>query len=427
MATSFIYKSIDEHGQIKEGIFDAETEREVVQFLRMKNLRPIKVETQGNTKNKNAKKSNKKSNRRANSSTNDKSILNADIKMFRRKPKTKDIIVFCRQLYTMLNAGMPLISGLEVLEEQSENDILKETIEIITDEVKRGKMLSATMKEFPKVFPSLLVNMIQAGEMTGNLDDVLFKMSVHYEKEDKINKKIKSAMIYPIVLAVIATLAVIFMLTFVMPTIVGMFTGSGVELPLITRIVLGFSDAITNYWYLFIAAIVGIVFSYKNIIKTKSGKRAKDNFILHIPIIKKQTIKIMTSRFIRTLSTLIGSGIPILRALETSADVTNNSILIEGIESVSEDIKRGKSLSVLLGNLQLFPKMTVSMINIGEETGSLEDMLAKTADYYDDELEASLEKLVALVEPLGILFMALIIGFIVIAMMLPMFDMYQTI
>ena len=422
MTTAFVYKSIDERGKIKEGIFEAGNEKEVIQFLRNKNLRPLKIESKGNAKNKNAKKSNK----RTSSSTNDKSILSAEIKIFRKKPKTKDIIVFCRQLYTMLNAGMPLISGLEVLEEQSENDILKETVGNVTDEVKKGKMLSATMKEYPKIFPSLLINMIQAGEMTGNLDDVLFKMSVHYEKEDKINKKIQRAMIYPIVLAVIATAAVIFMLTFVMPTIVGMFTGSGVELPLITRIVLGFSNAVTNYWYLFIIGIVAIVFTYKSIVKTKKGKRAKDNFMLHIPIIKKQIIKIMTSRFIRTLSTLIGSGIPILRALETSADVTNNTILIEGIESVSEDIKKGKSLSVLLGDLQLFPKMTVSMINIGEETGSLEDMLAKTADYYDDELEASLEKLVALVEPLGILFMALIIGFIVIAMMLPMFDMYQT-
>jgi type IV pilus assembly protein PilC len=305
--------------------------------------------------------------------------------------------------------------------------VLKETIAVITDDVKKGEMLSVSMKRYPKIFPELLTSMFKAGEMTGNLDDVLNKMSVHYDKENRINTKIKRAMIYPIVLSVIAIAAVVFMLIFVLPTIVGMFTGTGVELPLVTRIVLSISDAIKNYWYIFIAVIAGTIFIYKQSIKTKSGKRAKDKFVLSIPFIKKQTIKIVTSRFIRTLSTLLGSGIPILQALETSAIVTNNEVLIEGIESVSEDIKKGESLSYLLGKLDIFPKMTVSMINIGEETGALEDMLAKTADYYDDELEASLEKLVALVEPLGILFMGLIIGFIVIAMMLPMFDMYQTI
>ncbi|MDM8534734.1 type II secretion system F family protein, partial [Clostridiaceae bacterium HSG29] len=237
MTTSFVYKSINEHGNIKEGIFEAENEREVIQFLRTKNLRPLSVDNKKNSKNKSTKKSNIKTN----NTTNDKSILSSEIKIFRKKPKTKDIIIFCRQLYTMLNAGMPLISGLEVLIEQSENSILQETIDNITDEVKKGKMLSATMREYPKIFPSLLINMIQAGEMTGNLDDVLFKMSVHYEKEEKINKKIQRAMIYPIVLAVISIVVVIFMLTFVLPTIVSMFTGTGVELPLITRIVLNIS------------------------------------------------------------------------------------------------------------------------------------------------------------------------------------------
>ncbi len=405
MVKLFNYKAVDANGVVLEGIYEAESENEVIKFLRNNNQKPLKIKS-------------KESNN---------SLLNTEIKMFEKKPKTKDIIIFCRQLYTMLNAGMPLISGLDVLTEQSENKILRETIKVVTEDVKKGKMLSTAMKNFPKIFPSLLVNMVQAGEMTGNLDDVLNKMSIHYDKENRINTKIKRAMIYPIVLSVIAIAAVVFMLIFVLPTIVGMFTGTGVELPLVTRIVLSISDAIKNYWYIFIAVIAGTIFIYKQSIKTKSGKRAKDKFVLSIPFIKKQTIKIVTSRFIRTLSTLLGSGIPILQALETSAIVTNNEVLIEGIEGVSEDIKKGESLSYLLGKLDIFPKMTVSMINIGEETGALEDMLAKTADYYDDELEASLEKLVALVEPLGILFMGLIIGFIVIAMMLPMFDMYQTI
>ena len=419
MTTAFSYKAIDMHGVTQDGIYEAESESEVLRFIRSNGQKPLKIEN--NSKSKKSTKNESKSKEKVEFS------LNSEIKIFRKKPKIKDIIIFCRQLYTMLNAGMPLISGLEVLIDQSENAILRETIDEVTENVKKGKMLSESMGEFPKVFPPLLVNMIQAGEMTGNLDDVLDKMSVHYDKENRINTKIKRAMIYPTVLVFIATAAVVFLLTFVMPTIVGMFTGTGIELPLVTRIVLSVSDVVKYYWYIILAIIIGIVFIYKQMIRTKSGKRARDKFVLSIPVIKKQTIKIVTSRFIRTLSTLIGSGIPILQALETSAEVTNNEVLIEGIQNVSEDIKKGESLSYLLGNLDIFPKMTVSMIKIGEETGALEDMLAKTADYYDEELEASLEKLVALVEPIGVLTMGLVIGFIVIAMMLPMFDMYKTI
>ena len=419
MTTAFSYKAIDMHGVTQDGVYEAESESEVLRFIRSNGQKPLKIEN--NSKSKKDTKNEPKSKDKVEFS------LNSEIKIFRKKPKTKDIIIFCRQLYTMLNAGMPLISGLEVLSDQSENAILRETIDEVTENVKKGKMLSESMGEFPKVFPPLLVNMIQAGEMTGNLDDVLDKMSVHYDKENRINQKIKKAMIYPTVLMFIATAAVVFLLTFVMPTIVGMFTGTGIELPLVTRIVLSVSDVVKHYWYIITAIIIGIVFIYKQMIRTKSGKRVRDKFVLSIPVVKKQTIKIVTSRFIRTLSTLIGSGIPILQALETSAEVTNNEVLIEGIQHVSEDIKKGESLSYLLGNLDIFPKMTVSMIKIGEETGALEDMLAKTADYYDEELEASLEKLVALVEPIGVLVMGLVIGFIVIAMMLPMFDMYKTI
>jgi type IV pilus assembly protein PilC len=419
LTTAFSYKAIDMHGVTQDGVYEAESESEVLRFIRSNGQKPLKIEN--NSKSKKDTKNEPKSKDKVEFS------LNSEIKIFRKKPKTKDIIIFCRQLYTMLNAGMPLISGLEVLSDQSENAILRETIDEVTENVKKGKMLSESMGEFPKVFPPLLVNMIQAGEMTGNLDDVLDKMSVHYDKENRINQKIKKAMIYPTVLMFIATAAVVFLLTFVMPTIVGMFTGTGIELPLVTRIVLSVSDVVKHYWYIITAIIIGIVFIYKQMIRTKSGKRVRDKFVLSIPVVKKQTIKIVTSRFIRTLSTLIGSGIPILQALETSAEVTNNEVLIEGIQHVSEDIKKGESLSYLLGNLDIFPKMTVSMIKIGEETGALEDMLAKTADYYDEELEASLEKLVALVEPIGVLVMGLVIGFIVIAMMLPMFDMYKTI
>jgi len=404
MAKIFHYKVIDINGEIHEGAHEAESRFDMLKTIRSRGEKPIRVEEKiadGGVE------------------------VNANF--FSRKPNTKDLIVFCRQLHTMLNAGMPLISALEVLIQQSENLKLKDALKNITLNVKKGEMLSEAMSRYKNYFPPLLLNMIQAGEMTGNLDNVLKKMAVHFDKENKINSKIKRAMIYPTVLVVLSISAVVFLLTFVLPVIIGMFEGSGVALPLPTRIVLAISHSLQSSWYIYLASLILIVIGYKAFIKSERGKRMKDKLLLHMPFIKKPIKKIITSRFTRTLSTLLSSGIPILKSLETSADVTNNVILIEGIQGVSENIKKGDSLSALLDKLEIFPKMTVSMINIGEESGAIEEMLEKTADYYDDELEASLEKLVAIIEPLGILTMGLVIGFIVIAMMLPMFDMFKTI
>jgi len=404
MAKVFRYKVIDINGEIHEGAHQAENRLEMLKTIRSRGERPIRVDEKI-----------------------EKGSARVDANLLSRNPKTKDLIIFCRQLHTMLNAGMPLISALEVLIDQSENLKLKDALKNITSNVKKGEMLSEAMGRYKKYFPSLLISMIKSGEMTGNLDNVLQKMADHYDKENKINTKIKRAMIYPVVLMVLAVSAVVFLLTFVLPIIIGMFEGSGVPLPLPTRIVLAISSAIRSHWYLFIAGIILIVLGYKAYVSSKRGKRMKDNLLLHLPFIKKPIKKVMTSRFTRTLSTLLSSGIPIIEALETSAKVTNNEILIEGIADVSENIKKGDSLSALLGEMNLFPSMTVSMIHIGEESGAIEEMLEKTAEYYDDEVEAALDKLVAIIEPLGIVTMGLVIGFIVIAMMLPMFDMFKTI
>lgn len=404
MAKVYKYKVIDIDGAIREGASKADSREEMLNAFKSRGQKPIKLEEQDQA-----------------------GSVAIDSAFFSRSPGTKQLIMFCRQLYTMLNAGMPLISGLEVLTEQTQNKKMVNALQNITTNVKKGLMLSEAMNRFPKIFPVLLINMVQAGEMTGELDNVLRKMAVHYDKENKINSKITRAMIYPTVLVILAISAVVFLLTYVLPTIVSLFTGSGVMLPWPTRVVLGLSDALRSYWYLFIAVILLIIFSYKTFVNTQSGKKIRDKVVLHLPLIKRPMKKIVVSRFIRTLSTLLSSGIPIIKALKTSAKVTNNEVMIEKIDDVSENIKKGDSLSNLLGEIDLFPRMTVSMIKIGEESGAIDDMLEKTADYYDDELEASLEKLVALVEPIGILAMGLIIGFIVVAMVLPMFDMFKTI
>jgi type IV pilus assembly protein PilC len=327
----------------------------------------------------------------------------------------------------MLHAGMPLLNSLEVLHNQSENKTIQAAVKDMALSVQKGDILSVAMRKHSRIFPSLLISMVESGELTGNLDSVLERMSTHYTKENKINSKIKGAMIYPAVLSVLATSVVIFMITFILPTFTKMFTDSGVPLPGPTKFLLNLSESIRNFWYIYVVVIAGLVFLIRRFVKSKEGKRAFDRMTFKMPMVKKQIAMIATSRFTRTLATLLASGIPIIQALETSASVTNNMVVIDGMEKVTEDIKKGTTLSTLLKKLDVFPPMMVSMVGIGEESGALEDMLDRAADYYDEELEAAIAKLVALLEPLMIVVMGFVIGFIVISMLLPMFDMFQTI
>ncbi|MBF4693852.1 type II secretion system F family protein [Fusibacter ferrireducens] len=404
MAGTFKCKELDLKGQVNEVFYKAESKEEVIQLVRAKGNSPLKI-TQEEESSKDL----------------------SEVKFFEPKVKLKDIAIFCKQLSTMLAAGMPLLNSLEVLISQSDNATLKKTIKEVATQVQKGDVLSVAMGRYQKVFPVLLIRMIEAGEMTGNLDGVLIRMTEHYTKENKINSKIKGAMIYPMVLGILVVVVVVFLLTFVMPTFINMFVSSGVKLPLPTRILLGFSDAIRQFWYLFIAGFALVSFGMRSLLKTTEGKRAFDRLKLKMPMIKVNIAKIATSRFTRTLSTLLGSGIPIIQALDSAARVTNNMVVIDGIEKVSEDIKKGVKLSLLLKEIGVFPPMMISMVNIGEESGALEDMLEKTADYYDEELDSAIQKMIAIIEPVMIIGMALIVGFIVISMMLPMFDMFKTI
>jgi len=403
MVNVYRCKEIDLKGRVIETIYRGETKGEIISLIRSKGHSPVSVTME---------------------EEKGKDLL--QMELFQKRVKTNDIAIFCKQLHTMLNAGMPLLTALDVLGAQTENPKLASTVKAMATQVQKGDVLSKAMHQYPKVFPSLLVNMVEAGELTGNLDNVLLKMSEHYTKENKINSKVKSAMMYPMILSILVVVVVVFMLTFVLPTFVGMLDSAGAELPLPTKIVIGISDALKTYWYLFIAGIVGLIIIMRNVMKSVEGRRFFHKLQLRIPVLKTSIAKIATSRFTRTLSTLLASGIPIIQALGTAANVTGNQVVIDGIEVVSEDIKKGIVLSSLLKKVGVFPPMVISMVNIGEESGALEEMLDKTADYYDEELDAAISKLIALIEPLMIVIMALIIGFIVIAMILPMFDMYST-
>ncbi len=399
-------KYINKVGEVEVKDFEAENEAQVQAMIREIGATPIniaeKVESVGN-----------------------KPIGKNGF--FAKKVKASDLSLFCRQQYTMLHAGMPLVKSLEVMEEQLEHPVLKEAAGDMMDAVRKGNMFSDAMKHHPKVFPDLLVSMVETGEMTGRQDDVLEKMSVHYNKEDKIEKKIKGAMIYPKFLSVLTLTVVVIMLTKILPQFVVMFEGSDVEMPWLTQAVMDLSDFIVANWFWIIIVAVALVFAWKAFYKSERGRHIYDAALFKIPLISGSMRKIVTSRFTRTLSTLLSSGLPLLQSLQMAGKVTNNVVVEEKISDLTDDIKKGSSLSQLISQIEVFPPMLVSMISIGEESGALEDMLEKTSDFYDDELEAAMDKLVRLLEPGMILVMGIIIGVIVIAMLLPMFDIIQTV
>ena len=395
------YKAISQNGEVIEGFFEGEEELDVLAMLKGNNYMPVEVE---------------------------KNIgEGAKIDLFAPKIKKKDLAIFCRQFYTMLDAGIGIVKCIDILEKQTENKSLVKSLGILHEDLQKGLILSETMKTHPKVFPSLLINMVEAGEFSGNLDLIMERMAVHFEKENKLENKIKSALTYPIVLSVISIAVVIFMLVGVMPSFIGMFELSGQVLPMPTQILLKVSNSLTEFWYVYLVGIAGTTIGFITFKQSNTGSLLLDSLKLKIPIVKDKNVKIITSRFTRTLSTLISSGMPLLQSIEIVGKVVGNKVVQDRLQIATEDIRKGVSLSRTIKEVEIFPPMVDSMIKIGEESGSLDDILYKTADFYDEEVEVALEKMIALMEPLMLVLMAVIIGFIVISMALPMFEMVNII
>jgi type IV pilus assembly protein PilC len=317
---------------------------------------------------------------------------------------------------------------LDIVQQQTQKKKFRTVIADIYEQLQKGYTFSEALKQNADTFPSIMINMVESGEISGNLDIIMERLSAHFEKEFKIENKIKSAMAYPAVLAVVTFAVVIFLLTSVMPTFVSMFEASGVELPGPTLAMLAISDFIKYRWYVVITVLIlsGIIIS-----RALKEPRIKNKFdkikIKNIPVFKDINTKVVSSRFTRTMSTLIGSGVELLTALEVTSRVTGNKYVEEILQKVADDVKKGVGMSEPLRHYNIFPLMIPSMIKIGEDSGALEDILDKTANFYDEELEAAIQKMTSLIEPLMIVFMAVVVGFIVIAMMMPMFDMVKTV
>jgi len=399
---TFKYKVMNHKGQKIEGTFKANSKNEVLAMIETNNYYPIEI----------------------------KEILEREQKeLFESfaKVKTKDLYIFCRQFHTMINAGANISNALDVLKKQTENKKLRTSLNEAYDDVQKGISLSEAFGKHKDVFPDLLTNMINTGEVSGNLDIIMSRMATHFEKENKTNNQLKSAMVYPMVLSGLSVVVVVFLLAFIMPTFTGMFASSGVALPAPTRIVMGFSKFIQTKWYILIVVIGGAVYGIKNYAKTPAGRLTLDGLKLRLPIIKDITEKAIVSRFTRTLSTVIASGVPLVQSLEVVQKVVGNQVAENSLEIIKEKVLKGVSLGEALGEESIFPIMLHSMIKIGEESGSLDDILDKTANFYDEELETSLKKMTTMIEPLMIIIMGVVIGFIVIAMMLPIFDMTKTV
>ncbi|MDK0819822.1 type II secretion system F family protein [Clostridium perfringens] len=397
----FKYKAINSEGQRIEGSQSADSESQIREMLLSNQYYPLSIEKE-NSKSK-------------------KSFS------FNSKVKLKDIAVFCRQFYVMLDSGLSIGKALNILIEQCEKPKLREALIGVNGELKRGETLASSMRKRKDVFPNLLTSMIDAGERSGNLDIILKRMAEYYEKETKIRGKIKSAMIYPIVLGVVAIIAITFILTFVMPTFVQMFEENNVDLPMSTKMVLGTSKMLGKYGIIIFLILVTVIILLGKYLKSEEGQYKLSSINLKIPVIKKLTQKIIVSRFTRTMGIVSSSGMSLVTSIEIVASVVGNKIAEKELLKVKEKVLKGEGLGDSIMNIKIFPPMLASMVKIGEEAGSLDSILDKTADFYDDELEREIKTATALIEPSMIVLMGIIIGFLLISILTPMFKMYNSI
>ncbi len=339
---------------------------------------------------------------------------------------SKDIAILCRQLSSMLVSGVTLVKALNILYLQMEKKNIKECIKRLYESVQRGDQFSEAVRKQTGVFPEIMTSMIEAGEASGKLDHVVAKLADQFEKDTKLKAKIQSAMTYPIILACLAVAVVLILVTQVLPIFMGMFAENGAELPLPTQILVAFADILRGYWHMIIIGIITLTLLIKSYLGTENGLKKWHELELKIPIVNSTIVKISAVRFTRTLSTLLSSGMSLIQALEIVIKVVGNRVVMDGLMITKEDIRRGMSLSQSLRKVSALPPMVYSMIGIGEESGTIESMLEKCADYYEDEVENAIQRLVTLMEPLLIIIMGVVVGFIVISMLLPILDLYGT-
>ncbi|NLX70602.1 MAG: type II secretion system F family protein [Clostridiales bacterium] len=392
------YTAKDLDGTVISGVYQATTRNDVIRMLRQNNYYPLKIE---------------------------KVLQVKDIRdfSFRTKIDSKDISVFCKQFATMLKAGIPIVQCLEVLSKQMSNHVLARLLADIHMEVHTGTSLSNAFQKRSTNFPLLFTSMIETGEASGSLDVVMENLAQHYEKEHKLKQKIKTAMTYPTMVLLVALGVIYFLLTTVVPTFIGIFTRSDMQLPLPTQLLLSLSSFLSKngiliLMFLFLAALTFLI-----IISREKGRCKWHGFLLRLPVIKKLIIMTVSARFAGTLGILLGAGIPLVQSLDIVTRVVGNEVFREGLQQVQEMTRIGSGISLPLERLNLFPPMLIQMLKVGEETGAIDEMLLKAAEFYESEVENSLIRLTTLLEPAVIVLLGGLIAFVVLSIAMPMFEM----
>jgi type IV pilus assembly protein PilC len=345
-----------------------------------------------------------------------------------KRVKAAELTIMTRQLATMISAGMTLLRAFYVLEDQIENKMLKETVSGVREDIESGLAFSEALTKHPKVFNPLYIAMVRAGETGGVLEEALDRIADQLEKDDALRRQVKSAMAYPTVVLSFAVCVLIGLIAFIVPVFVGVFKDFGGELPLITKVTVSASHAVTSYWYLLIGATVGGIVGFKKWRKSEWGRPQWDRFRLRIPFKIGNTVqKIALARWSRTFAALYSAGVPIMQAIEVTGQTAGNAVVEKAMHDVIESVKSGGSIAEPLKDTPIFPAMVAQMIAVGEETGNLDAMLSKVADFYEDEVAAAVKALTSILEPVMIIFVGGIVGFIVIAMYMPMFKVYDAI
>lgn len=404
---TFVIKAKNPEGKLVEESLDADNERVVRNILRERKLTIIDIQQQV--------------------SPGIKTDVFAALRRF-RKVNEQALTVFSRQFATMINAGLAMVRCLDILAEQTEDRKLQETLTNVRRDVEGGQALSNSLAKYPDVFTNLYVSMVRAGEMGGVLDEVLERLANFMEKDFNLKKKVKSAMTYPAVILCMAILIVGFLVTYILPTFVTLFEGMNLKLPIATQILIGITKGVKNPLYLgtFLAIIVAGGFAASQYTRTPTGKRQYDMLKLSMPVFGLLNKKVAISRFCRTLGTLLSSGVPIMQALEIVGRASGNEVVAETVGKVRESIREGESIASPLSDSGMFPPMVTQMVAVGEETGNLDAMLNKISDFYDTEVEYILASLTSMLEPIMILGMGGIVGFIVIAVFLPLYQLIGT-
>lgn len=395
---SFAYEAVDRAGKTQKGSIEADTKEKALALIKSEGRIPLSVTEQN--------------------------FLSKDISFdIGGKPKARDYSVFCRQFVSMTQAGVTLIDALNMLSEQTENKKLAKAIKEIQTGVEKGESLTNSMRE-QKFFPSLLCSMVEAGEASGSLDTALDRMATHFEKDAKIKAMVKKAAIYPIIVCIVAVIVVVVMLTMVIPSYTSMFEDMDMELPGITKAVISMSNFLMTRWYVVIAVIILFILFFKWFKSTKTGEYLFAKLGIKMPLFGALTIKTAAARFARTTSTLLAAGLSLVDAVEITANIMNNKLIKDALHGCREEIIQGIPLSTPLQRCGIFPPMVYHMTRIGEESGDLEGLLEKLADYYEEEVEMATQSLMAAMEPLIIIVLAGIVGVLIGAVMAPMAAMY---